>query len=161
VVARKIERQCGTPERYAQGCRCQPCKTANAEVSAKQRKVCQALAAVDPNQVPEHGTLTAYAMWRCRCEECKAYAREYDRARRAKAKAARLAAMQQMTFTAQTVPDEVKTVFDRVAGKDHRRNGSIMHGFAEVLNAYEAWRQRQINREEHADDGKDAQPDAV
>jgi hypothetical protein len=36
----------------------------------------------------EHGTMNAYANWRCRCDECRKAMREYARARRARARRA-------------------------------------------------------------------------
>jgi hypothetical protein len=145
LVTRKIDWEHGTSGRYDQGCRCQPCKTANAEVSAKQRKVYRALAAVNPEMIPKHATLTSYAQWGCRCEECVTFAREYDRVRRAKARAARKAAMdQEFTFTARTIPDELVVILDADAGKVHSADGGVRTSLARILNAYEAWRHEQV-----------------
>jgi hypothetical protein len=80
----KQEAEHGTLRRYQQGCHCQECRAARAVESAKQRQVYRLAAAIDPNVIPEHGTLTAYAQWGCRCEQCASNAREYDRVRRAR-----------------------------------------------------------------------------
>ena len=85
-MTRKIEREHGTRARYVQGCRCQPCKDGNAEASRTRRKIHRTLAAINPDLIPEHGTLTAYGEWGCRCEVCTDFASEYDRARRVRAK---------------------------------------------------------------------------
>lgn len=126
----------GTTPRYRQGCRCQPCKTANADWSATQRAVYRATAAVDPSVIPEHGTLTSYAQWGCRCEKCVEHVREYDRVRRLKAKARRKAAEQVFTFTAETLPAEMVEKYGTC-------DGFTLAGLAGILNAYEAWRHEQ------------------
>lgn len=163
MVRRKIDHEHGTNGRYRQGCRCQPCKTANADYSAQQREVYRATAAVDPGAIPKHGTLTSYAQWGCRCESCVTTAREYDRERRRKARAAKQAAERQFSFTPYNLPAEVVRILDEDAGKVHRIGGSVTESLARILNAYEQWRYEQINmKEDQVPDGyEDAHPDAV
>lgn len=147
----------GTTRRYRQGCHCQPCKTANAEKSAAQREVYRITAAVDPAAVPEHGTLTAYAQWGCRCDPCVEHSRAYDRDRRARAKAARQMAEKVLTFTGATIPGELVAILDADAGKAHSADGGVRASLARILNAYEQWRHEQIIvRKDQADGSKDA-----
>lgn len=156
MVRAKIDHEHGTNGRYRQGCRCQPCKTANAEYSAQQREVYRATAAVDPGAIPKHGTLTSYAQWGCRCEPCVTKAREYDRERRRKAREAAKAAERQFSFTAYSLPAELVEKYGTC-------DGFSLAGLAEILNTYEQWRYEQVNMKEDevADGCQDAQSDAV
>jgi hypothetical protein len=56
----------GTRHAYTNGkCRCDQCKTANAEYHREFR---QKRRGVEP---PEHGTISAYTNYGCRCDRCK------------------------------------------------------------------------------------------
>lgn len=71
--------KCGTPSRYAMGCRCQECRSAVAEYARKRNAVRRAWVAEHglPRSI-EHG-ISAYNNWGCRCEECRAAWAEYQR----------------------------------------------------------------------------------
>ena len=63
------EVDCGTVQRYRQGCRCQPCKDANAVAKRESKHRQRALHGRPPGTVT-HGTTYAYDVFRCRCEDC-------------------------------------------------------------------------------------------
>lgn len=68
----------GTRKRYGQGCRKPCCREANAAYKAGQRA--EWFAKELPEHI-EHGTLTAYSDYGCRCDRCRGantdYMREY------------------------------------------------------------------------------------
>lgn len=56
----------GTRYGYAYyGCKCEPCREANADHSETYRKT------EHPNHIPRHGTTSEYANYNCRCRDCK------------------------------------------------------------------------------------------
>lgn len=60
----------GTPNRYADGCRCRPCTDANTRrvLDAKARRVER----FRRGEIhPEHGTRLTYANYDCRCDPCR------------------------------------------------------------------------------------------
>ena len=61
----------GTPNRYADGCRCRPCTDANTRrvYAAKALRVERFLRG---EIHPEHGTRLTYANYDCRCDPCRA-----------------------------------------------------------------------------------------
>lgn len=82
----------GTRGRYAQGCRCEPCRKGN---SIYQREFREALKERPREEVP-HGTRGGYTNWGCRCELCSQVSAEENRPAvkkyYAKIRAARIAA---------------------------------------------------------------------
>lgn len=65
----------GTTSAYNNmGCRCQPCKAANAAHIRAMRAQARERAKTDPRIIP-HGTAHAYAYWGCRCSDCREAAR--------------------------------------------------------------------------------------
>lgn len=67
----------GTYNGYSNlGCRCQPCRDANAEATRAFR------AKRDPALAPEHGTVSTYNNYCCRCNECTGALRDYAAWRR-------------------------------------------------------------------------------
>ena len=69
-------------------CRCQPCRDANA---ALQRKQVTRRAAVVSDAEVQHGSVSTYINWGCRCDECKA-AHSANLARQREARFARMKA---------------------------------------------------------------------
>lgn len=71
----------GTVGRYDDGCRCQPCKDANAARKRRGQKAQYALRDVQDgviiNKRAKHGTLNGYQYYGCRCEECVQAYRDY------------------------------------------------------------------------------------
>jgi hypothetical protein len=60
--------ECGTHRNYCDGCRCDPCKAANATYSRERRKIRQASIVGDEDW---HGTVGGYTNHNCRCEACR------------------------------------------------------------------------------------------
>jgi ssDNA-binding Zn-finger/Zn-ribbon topoisomerase 1 len=80
VTRPKSDRQHGTRAGYDAGCRCGPCKKAEAAArKANRRQLTETgLAAGDPR----HGTTMAYHQYRCRCEVCVTAKRGRDAERK-------------------------------------------------------------------------------
>lgn len=59
----------GTVNGYSNlGCRCQPCKDANAVYNKRCRE--QREGRLTPDD-PRHGKTSTYTNWRCRCDACR------------------------------------------------------------------------------------------
>lgn len=68
----------GTYARYQQGCRCDHCRQANALAMAMFKEARLKKFQANPDMV-EHGTLSAYKNYNCRCEPCRLAHVEYWR----------------------------------------------------------------------------------
>lgn len=67
----------GTPERYRQECRCEPCRTANTQYNRELRM---------SKEAPNHGTDSGYRNYGCRCIHCTRAHTVAQRDRRAQAR---------------------------------------------------------------------------
>jgi hypothetical protein len=63
----------GTRYRYMQGCRCVECRAACATSAAGIRAL---------GTAPNHGTVSGYSTYGCRCDDCKQARSDYMKQRR-------------------------------------------------------------------------------
>lgn len=74
------ERQHGLTATYQAGCRCEPCKTAQAAYAKERYEARKAGDVRKRSTVKQHGTRSMYAAG-CKCEECRAAEAAYARKR--------------------------------------------------------------------------------
>jgi hypothetical protein len=99
------------------------------------------LAAINPDVIKQHGTRSTYTQYGCRCEECTAANREYDRERRRRERRGDRVMNKTFTFQGGTVPVEVLKV------AKHYLFPVTPFVLAEILNAYEQWRRSELTTE--------------
>ena len=68
----------GTQREYQRGCRCQECRTANAEYKRADREAARAEGLPEGDE--RHGTLRGYDYYGCRCPDCRFVKSETARA---------------------------------------------------------------------------------
>lgn len=80
----RVANEHGTPPRYSQGCRCQPCTEAHRVYRTALRRA----AGILPKQPAQHGKASTYTQNKCRCAPCTEAQRlavaEYRARRKAK-----------------------------------------------------------------------------